>query len=58
MGMEIEMNIVIIAGCSGHKNQDKVSLGPESAIVELECGDSHFWVIRCHKSNGDVCFLI
>jgi hypothetical protein len=42
----------------GHKNRDKISLGPGSARVRSECGDSHFWVIRCHKSNGDVCFLI
>jgi hypothetical protein len=49
---------VIIAGCRGHKNRDKILLGPGSARVGSERGDSHFWVIRCHKFSGDVCFLI
>jgi hypothetical protein len=49
---------VIIAGCRGHKNRDKILLGPGSARVGSEHGDSHFWVIRRHESSGDVCFLI
>jgi hypothetical protein len=58
VGMDFEMKTVIIAGCRGHKNRDKIPLGPGSARVGSERGDSHFWVIRCHESNGDVCFLI
>jgi hypothetical protein len=43
---------------AGHKNQDRVSLGPGSARVGLKHGDNHFWVIRRHEFNGVVCFLI
>ena len=43
---------------AGHKNRDKVSLGPGSARVRSRRGDNHFWVIRCHEFSGVVCFLI
>jgi hypothetical protein len=35
-GIDFEMNVVIIAGCSGHENRDKISLGPGSARVGSE----------------------
>jgi hypothetical protein len=41
-----------------HENRDDISHGPGSAKVGLRRGDSHFWVIRCQKFNGVVCFLI
>ena len=41
-----------------HRNQDEISHGPGSVRVILRCGDSHFWVIRRHKFNCAVCFLI
>jgi hypothetical protein len=47
----------LIAGCR-HKNRDEISQGPGSARVRLRHGDNHFWVIRRHKFNGVVCFLI
>jgi hypothetical protein len=41
-----------------HKNRDEISQGPRSGRVELRREDSHFWVIRHHKFNGAICFLI
>ena len=49
---------IIIAGCKGHEDWDKILLGPRSARVELECGDKHFWLIQCHEFIGAICFLI
>ena len=56
--MDFETSTIIIAGCSGHGNRDRFSLGPGSARVISERGDIHFWVIRRHEFSGDVCFLI
>jgi hypothetical protein len=56
--MDYEAKTVIIVGCRGHRNRDKISLSPGSARVISERGDSHFWVIRCYESSGDVFFLI
>jgi hypothetical protein len=43
---------------SRHENQDEISHGHGSTRVRLRRGYSHFWVIRCHKFNGAVYFLI
>jgi hypothetical protein len=51
-------DIVIIAGCRGHKNRDRILLGPGNAKVGSRHGDSHFWVIQHHEFIGVVCFLI
>ena len=57
-GMDFETSYVIIASCKGQGNRDKIYLGPRSARVESKCGNIHFWVIKCHESNGDVFFFI
>jgi hypothetical protein len=49
---------VMIVGCRGHENRDKILLGPGSARVGSRRGDNHFWVIQHHKFSGDVFFLI
>jgi hypothetical protein len=41
-----------------HRNGDKFSQGDESARIRSRRGDSHFWVILCHKFIGVVCFMI
>jgi hypothetical protein len=57
-GMDYEAVSDIIAGCKGHKNRDKILLGPRSSRARLRHGDSHFWVIQCHEFSGDFRFLI
>ena len=58
VGTFYEVGTVIIASCKGHANRDGIILGPGSAKVISRHGDSHFWVFRCHKYSGDVCFLV
>jgi hypothetical protein len=53
-----EARTVVIAGFRGHRNQDKILLGPGSARVGSRRGDRHFWVIRRHECSGVVYFLI
>jgi hypothetical protein len=38
-------DIVIIAGCRGHENRDKILLGLGSSIVGSKRGDNNFWVM-------------